>query len=395
MKKDFLGVDKNIVFLGIVSFLTDVSSEMIFSVFSIFFIVVLGASAALFGLVEGLADFASSSLDYLSGYLSDKTGKHKIFAGLGYGFSTLSKVMLLIANSIFFAAIFRIVERLGKSFRGPPRDSWIASLAKKDRRGYAFGLHNALDKGGAILGPILAYFALRALGQSLQSFRTLFIIALVPAILAVLLILFAKENKQKPQPPENIFKSYKTLGKGFKHYLYSAGIFSLAYFSFGFLMLKAYVVGFTLENIVLLYALFNISFVIFAIPMGKIGDKIGRFWIISLGYIIYFLMSVGFIFAQAKWQIIFLFILFGLFYAIDESQSKAYITDLEAKKRGTAIGAYNFFTGLIYVPASIIAGVLWGMNPNYAFIFAAMVSLAALFFFTLAKGSWRISSIRN
>src|SRR3989339_151421 len=120
MQKKILGVNINVFLLGLVSFLTDISSEMIFSVFSIFFTVILGASTVLLGIIEGLSDFAASSLDYVSGFFSDKTGKRKRFAVLGYGFSTIAKFILVFANSVIFASLFRVIERLGKSFRGPP-----------------------------------------------------------------------------------------------------------------------------------------------------------------------------------------------------------------------------------------------------------------------------------
>ena len=155
MQKKVLGVDRNIFFLGIVSFLTDVSSEMLFSVFSIFFTVILGASTALLGIIEGLADFSASSLDYVSGYLSDKTGKRKVFTAVGYGFSTLAKGILLISSTVASSVIFRVIERLGKSFRGPPRDAWISSLADAKNKGFSFGVHKALDKSGAILVHLL------------------------------------------------------------------------------------------------------------------------------------------------------------------------------------------------------------------------------------------------
>jgi len=381
MKRSILGVDKNIFLLGIVSFLTDISSEMIFSVFSVFFIVILGATAVLLGLIEGLADFSSSALDYVAGFLSDKTGKRKSLSAIGYGFSTASKFLLLIANSVPLAAVFRIIERLGKSFRGPPRDSWISSLSESSKRGYSFGVHKALDKAGAVFGPLIAYFILAGLGQSAKTFSLLFKIAVIPAVLAVILIFFIKEKPAKPEKKENIFRAYKTLSNGFRHYLYTAGFFSLAYFSFGFLLLKAYKTGFQIKDVVLLYALFNVAFVIVSAPIGKLGDYIGRKKIIILEYVLYFIMSLGFVFASAKWQIILLFILFGIFFAIDEGQSKAYISDLEKTKRGTAIGVYNFVTGIIYLPASIIAGFLWSINSDYAFIFAAVISMAALVFF--------------
>jgi MFS family permease len=210
-------------------------------------------------------------------------------------------------------------------------------------------------------------------------------VALVPAILAVCLLLMIKDSPVPKTERENIFKAFKSTSKEFKHYLYSAAIFSLAYFSFGFLLLKAYLVGFQVKDVILLYALFNVAFVIVAPLFGNLGDKIGRKKIVILGYAFYFMMSIGFIFASTKLQVIALFVLFGMFFAIDESQGKAYITDIEKEKRGTAMGMYNFITGLIYLPASIIAGFLWTINPNYAFIFAGIVSMAALAYFSLAR----------
>lgn len=140
------GVHPDVFKLGLLSFFTDVSSEMIFSVFAIFFTTIAGASSSLLGLVEGCADFSASSLDYVAGWLSDKTGKRKAFALAGYGFSAVAKVTLLVANSILALSIFRVIERLGKSFRGPPRDAWLVAIAAKDIRGYSFGVHKALDK---------------------------------------------------------------------------------------------------------------------------------------------------------------------------------------------------------------------------------------------------------
>jgi len=226
---------------------------------------------------------------------------------------------------------------------------------------------------------------LSCFSQSLSTFKLLFVIALVPAILAVLVLLFIREAHVRPQKRENIFSAYKSLSKDYKHYLFSAAIFSLAYFSFGFLLLKAYMVGFQMKDVVLLYALFNVASVLVAAPIGKLGDYIGRKSIITTSFILYLLMSIGFIFASTKLHVILLFILFGVFYSIDEGQSKAFISDLERKKKGTAMGLYNFITGIIYLPASLIAGYLWTLNPGYAFIFAAMLSLLAAVFFLFWK----------
>ena len=151
------------------------------------------------------------------------------------------------------------------------------------------------------------------------------------------------------------------------------------------MLLKSYLIGFSIKNVVLLYALFNLSFVIVSVPIGKIGDLIGRKTVIALGYILYLVMSIGFLLANSKAEIVALFVVFGIFYSIDEGQSKAYITDLERSQRATAIGIYNFLTGLIYLPTSLIAGYLWRIQPSYAFIFAALISFTALLFFLFKK----------
>jgi MFS family permease len=378
MEKRLLNVDPDVLRLGVVSFLTDISSEAIFSIFSVFFTVIVGASASLLGLVEGFSDFSASSLDYLAGWLSDKTGKRKMLALLGYGFSTLAKIILLLGSSVAALASFRIIERLGKSFRGPPRDAWLAAVADESKRGYAFGLHNAMDKAGAVVGPLVAYFLLLWLGQGRSTFRLIFLIAMIGAVAAVLVLALMKDRPGFSHERENIFKAWKTLSSGFKTYLIPAGIFSLAYFSFGFLLLRAYTLGFAIRDVVLLYALFNVSFVAVSIPIGQLGDFIGRKYIIILGYLVYIIMALGFVLAREKWEVIILFFLFGIFYSIDEAQSKAFIADLEKDRRATAIGAYNFITGLIYLLASVLAGVLWVFNPIYAFVFAAAVAFIAL-----------------
>jgi len=385
MKKRFLNVHPDVVKLGFVSFLTDISSEAIFSVFSIFFTVIAGASTALLGLVEGVSDFSASSLDYIAGWLSDRSGKRKSFALVGYGFSTLAKLMLLLGTSIAALASFRILERLGKSFRGPPRDAWLADVAEESNRGYAFGLHKAMDKAGAVLGPLVAYVLLLKFGTNMSAFRLIFIIAIVAAAISVAVLALMQDRPGVSHERENIFKAWGTLGPRFKAFLIPAGIFSLAYFSFGFLLLKAYAIGFAIKDVVLLYALFNLSFVAMSVPIGKLGDLIGRKYVVTLGYVVYAIMSLGFVFARTKWEVIILFLLFGVFYTIDEAQGKAFISDIEKERRATAIGMYNFVTGLIYLPASVIAGALWVLNPAYAFIFAALIAFTAMLAFIILR----------
>lgn len=381
------GVQKPIFWLGIVSFLTDVSSEMIFSILSIFLTVILGASTVILGTMEGLADFAASSLDFVSGYLSDKTGKRKIFALFGYGFSTLAKCLLVFVSNVAGVFSFRVIERLGKSIRGAPRDALISSLSEKSKLGFSFGFHKMLDKTGAVLGPFIAYFLLSAFGQNSQTFQLLFIVAVIPALLSVLILgIFVKDKPAPSRTRQSIFKLYKESTSAFKKYLKVAGFFSLAYFSFAFLMLKAYQVGFQIKDIVLLYALFNVAFTLISIPIGKIGDKIGRNKIILAEFIIYALMCLGFIFATTKLTVGLLFLVYGIFYAIDEGQTKAFISDISSEEtRASSIGLYNFITGMIYLPASLIAGFLWSQYGSAAtFLFAGAIALISAVAFKIS-----------
>ena len=353
--------------------------------FAIFFITVAGASAALLGLVEGLADLSVSSLNYYAGWLSDRSGKRKAITLAGYGFSTLAKVILLISSSITGLTIFRVIERLGKGFRGPPRDAWLASVTDKASRGYAFGVHKALDKSGAVLGPLIAYGLLRWLGDGADTYRILFWVALVPAVLAVATLFLMKDQPAPERSRESLFDTIKLLSPSFKRYLLTAGVFSLAYFSFGFLLLRAHSTGFSVSDTVLLYALFNVSCVVASPLIGKVSDRVGRSRMIMLGYATYAVMSLGFAFANSKWQVLILFVLYGFFYAIDEAQNKAFIADMQPERRASAMGQYNLVTGMVYLPASLIAGALWVINPAIAFSLAAAAALLALAMFVVTR----------
>jgi MFS family permease len=372
------GLHHDVLRLGLVSFLTDLSSEMIFSVFAVFLTTIAGASSALLGLVEGLADFSASSLNYLAGWLSDRSGRRKAFALAGYGFSTFAKTILLVSTSVAGLGLFRVVERLGKGFRGPPRDAWLAAIAAPGVRGYSFGVHKALDKAGAVLGPLVAYGLLAWLGESAGAYRVLFWVAFVPAVLALAALARVSDQPGAPRGREGIVRNWQGLDPGFKRFLVPGGIFALAYYSFGFLLLRAQALGFHVKDIVLLYALFNATCVIAAPRVGRLGDRIGRRHIVVLGYATYGLINVGLALAASRWQIAALFAVYGVFYAIEDTQSRAYIVDCEPQRRATAVGIYNFVTGALYLLASLLAGMLWTVSPRWAFVLAAGLSLAAI-----------------
>lgn len=367
--------------LGFVSFLTDLSTEAIFSVFAVFFTTVAGASSALLGLIEGLADFSAASLNYPAGWLSDRSGRRKVFALSGYGFSTAAKTILLVSSSVAGLSAFRVIERLGKGFRGPPRDAWLSSLADPATRGYSFSVHKALDKAGAVFGPLLAYALLRWLGESAGAYRTLFWLAFVPAVASVVVLAMMKDRPGPPHARESVGANWKALSAEFKRFLLPAGVFALGYYSLGFLLLKAHAVGFSLTDTILLYALFNAVCVGTAPLVGRVGDAVGRSRIVLLGYGLYALINLALVWAGEGWQIVLLFAVYGVFFAIDESQSKAFIADLEPERRATAVGAYNFVTGVLYLPASLVAGALWAVHPRWTFGLATALALIAMALF--------------
>lgn len=380
----WFGVPRGVVLLGVVSFLTDLSSEAIFAVLPLFLTGVMGASALVLGTMEGLADFAASSLDLASGYASDRFGKRKGLAVFGYGLSTAAKTVLVFAATTGQIFAFRIVERLGKSIRTAPRDALLAGIAPNRTRGASFGLHKAFDKAGAILGPLAAFALLDHFGHSLHSFRTLFLVAIFPAIASVaLLALFVPERRGAVSERVPFLEALRTLGAGFRHYLISAGLFSSAYFSYAFLLLAAARVHFESKHVALLYALFNLSFTVLSVPIGRLGDRIGRRAIIASSYGLYALLALGFAMATSKIAVILLFIAYGAFFAIDDGQTKAYIADLVPDEtRATAIGTYGFVTALIYLPASLLAGGLWtAFGPKATFGAAAALALVALVYF--------------
>lgn len=368
----------DVLSLGWVSLLTDLSSEMIFSVFAVVFTSVAGASTAVLGLVEGLADLSASSLNYLSGWSSDRSGRRKPLAVAGYGFSTLAKALLLLGSSAGLLALFRVVERLGKSLRGPPRDAWLAGVAGHARRGWAFGVHKALDKAGAVIGPLLAFGLLSLLGESAADYQMLFWLALLPALASVLLLLRVTEHREAPRARESLRSNLRALSPEFRRFVTVAALFALGYFSFGFLLLKAHQSGFALRHVVLLYALVNLAAALSAPLSGRLGDRIGRRRLLCIVYAAYGLLCLGFALADRPWQLVPLFAVYGIFQAAEDAQAKAFVADLEPQRRASAIGLYMMVCGLMYLPASLLAGLLWTWRPEAAFLWSAGCALVAL-----------------
>jgi MFS family permease len=211
----------------------------------------------------------------------------------------------------------------------------------------------------------------------------------------VLLLAWVKDQPGEHHARESIRDNWHVLSPGFKRFLVPAGLFALAYFSLGFVLLKAHAVGFTAPQIVLLYALFNATCVLVAPVAGMLGDRVGRGRVVVLGYALYGVICLWLAFASSPWQIVVAFALYGFFYAIEDSQSKAMIADLEQGRRATAIGVYNAVTGVLYLPASLMAGALWAIAPAYAFGLAAILSLLTILVFIAMRPDRQLLDTRT
>jgi MFS family permease len=211
----------------------------------------------------------------------------------------------------------------------------------------------------------------------------------VPAVLATAVFAFFVKDRTVASPRRlSVRQTFTALGRPYRRYLTATAVFSLGYFSFAFLVLKAGSVGFEAREQVLLYGLFNLVFTIVSVPVGRLGDRLGRRTIVVASYIVYGAMAAGFAWADSRAAIAVLFVVYGVFYAMDEGQSKAFLADLSADEtRATAIGIYGFVTGLVYLPASLIAGVLWSYGPAWTFAFAAATSAIALTLFLCSAES--------
>ena len=371
--------------LGVASLLTDMSSEMIFPLFPIFTVQVLGAAPAAFGLIEGLAESAGSMLKVFSGWWSDHIGRRKPLILVGYGLSTVAKPFLAFAGVWTHALGVRVTDRVGKGIRTSPRDALIADSCAPRVRGKAFGLHRAMDTTGAILGPALAFLLLLFIGV-----RDIFLIATVPAVLAVIiLVLFVREVRGQPTPKLSFRIGLGSLGSRFRRYLAVVALFSLAHLSWGFLLLRAGELGLGVGQAVLLYMLFNVVYALVSLPAGALSDRVGRRPVIATGYCTFGLVCVGLASVTSAWQALPFFALYGVFMGLVEGVQRAYVVDLVVPRlRGTAMGAFHTAVGLALLPASLIAGVLWQLVGSWAaFAFAAALSFTAALLMIAALGT--------
>lgn len=349
----------NIIILGLVSMFNDISSEMVYPLMPIFITGVLGATPAILGLIEGIAESLASLLKVFFGYIGDKTRKRKGLAISGYGASSIGRLFLYAAGSWGWVLTGRMVDRFGKGIRTAPRDALIADSIDDSERGRAFGLHRALDSLGAVIGSAIAFLLLVFFTG---DFRTIFLISLVPALLGVGLLFIVKEPPTPAhyKPPVQPLKAWSQLDRRLKAFLLVTLIFAVGNSSNTFLLLRAKDLGLSASTVVLIYTAYNAVYSLLSYPFGHISDRIGRPKLLIAGYAISALVYLGFAVNTSTVGVWVLFLIYGLYIALTDGIEKAFLVDLAAPElRGTVIGLHAAIVGLGLLPASGIAGLLW------------------------------------
>ncbi|HWJ03670.1 MAG TPA: MFS transporter, partial [Verrucomicrobiae bacterium] len=317
----------------------------------------LGATPAVVGIIEGLAESLASLLKVFSGYVGDKTKKKKELAIIGYGSSVFGKFILVLAGSWSGVLISRIIDRFGKGIRTAPRDALIAESAKSDNRGHVFGLHRAMDTLGAVIGISIGYLLLM---ENSSDLRRIFWLSAVPAVLGVVALFFVRQPREITAKKAALSFSWTTLDIRLRGFLILAFVFTLGNSSNQFLLLKASSLGASTPLVLLLYLAYNLAYAVLSYPAGRISDRIGRKRVMIAGYLIYAFVYFGFARVDNISSLWALFVFYGFYVAFTEGVEKALLADIAPQNlKGTVIGLHATLVGVALLPASLLAGVLW------------------------------------
>lgn len=383
------GLSRNVTFLGVVSGLTDISSEMLYPIVPVFLTSVLGAPMQVVGIIEGLAEGTASFVKIIGGRLSDRAGKRKPFVIAGYSLSALAKPLLALASTWHFVLFSRFIDRVGKGIRTSARDALIAGSTDKAHWGKAFGFHRAMDTLGAALGPLAALAMIHYMGADKPDYRIIFIAAFIPAVLGVLVLVYFVKEVAKPRAAPGA-PAAEPMSADFKKFVALYAIFALGNSSDVFLIMKAKTMGFTLTHVILAYTGYNLVYAALAAPAGWLSDKLGKINTMVFGFLVFAAVYLGFALAAKAWMIWALFALYGFYGAFNEGISKAVISHLSTGgNRASAMGYFQGALGFLTFAASALAGFLWDkVSPSAPFLVGAcgaLVAGAALTAWTRAK----------
>lgn len=383
---------RNIWVLTAASFLTDISSEMLFNLLPLFLFSVLGARLSYIGLIEGLSAAATSLVQIISGRISDRQLRRKPFVVIGYAVSALAKPLFIFATTWGGVLGIRFMERVGKGFRTPPRDALLSESLDARDRGFGFGIHRAGDTLGAVAGIALSLLIVlwAQPGQmelQHETFNLIILISVIPALMGVIILAIGVREVRGRAAPEtrksrDERRSAPVLEKRYSAFIVIVLLFSLGNSSDAFLIIRASSAGLSPTGILGMMLVFNLAYSLISAPAGAISDRLGRRRILSLGWIIFGLAYLGFAFISSGWQAWILIIIYGAYYGMTEGVAKAFVADLTPLPlRGRAYAGFSAAIGLMAFPASLMAGILWqglgswpGLGRAAPFLFGAMLA---------------------
>jgi MFS family permease len=374
------GLGRNVIALGVVSFLTDVSSEMIYPLLPVFLTAVLGADAAFVGAIEGAAETTAALLKLASGWWSDRVRRRKPLVVIGYAIASVARPLVAIAQSATQVLAIRVSDRVGKGIRNAPRDALIAESVDPSIRGRAFGFHRAMDNAGGVLGPLIAFAVLT---WHFAELRTVFWLAAIPAVLSVIvLVAYVRDVPRatvEATPGAKGLDLTQPMGARFWKVLGVIFLFTLGNSTDAFLLLRANQLGVPVALAPILWAALHVVKTASNVPGGSLSDRIGRRPTLIAGWLLYALVYFGFARATAAWQAWALFAVYGVFFGLTEGSERALVADMVSlDRRGTAFGWYNLAIGLGALPASLLFGFVWDTaGASTAFVMGASLALAA------------------
>lgn len=381
MFKTLFTLPRTVWLIGLISFVNDAASEMLYPLMPLYLATVLMAGPKALGLIEGVAEASSSIFKLVSGVIVDHTKKTKPWIVIGYFLAGLGRPLVAIASSWTWVLCIRFADRLGKGLRTSPRDALLAETVPPSQRGLTFGLHRSMDNAGAVVGPLIAAFLL----SIHMPLRDIFLWATIPGVITVGLALCLREPLRERVVVQPFSWSLEGLSPQFKRYILVAGIFALANSSDMFLLLRAKELGVPQEQIPLLWATISLITTVFGTPLSALSDRFSRKHFILVAWCAFAFFYIAMSFAGISlWMLFGLFAIYGLFKAATEGVEKALVADLAPKgMTGTAFGWFNLISGVMLLPASLIFGWLYeSFNPTYAFLFSG--SCASLAFLLLA-----------
>lgn len=392
----------NVLVLGIVSFFTDVGSEMVYPLLPAFFagLVPTGLAAVYVGLMDGIAESTSSLLKVYAGHLSDRLHTRKPLALAGYALSSLVRPLNALAGVGWHIVALRFMDRVGKGFRTAPRDALLSETVDDDVRGLAFSIHRLMDHAGAVVGPLVATGLLYAtLGAAtlwqqgsegaapssaeMGALRIVFALSLLPGVVATLALWRWVSDAPAPIGAVNGGRENQrpSLPRRFYVFLGAVVLFTLGNSSDLFIIFYAQTrFGLGLGWVIGLWVLLHLSKALFSMPGGRLSDLYGRRRAIITGWVLYVAVYVTLPLVGALPVFCALLVVYGVYYGLTEGAERALVADAVAPDaRGTAYGVYHGAVGLAALPASLLFGVFWAvLGPQTAFLIGASLAAGAV-----------------